>query len=191
MATRSDGTAHKRLLDGLIETFKKKGYDGASLNDLADASGLAKASLYHRYPRGKPEIGRAALAEAGRRFTVLVLKPLQTDKPAIVRLTDMLEGVVAFYGNTAPACLMNTLTLGEGLQLYGKDIRNTIIAWERLMAQALAELGCTPEDAKAEAEDISARIQGSLVLARLDETSTRLQEIQGRIQIRLKQLLHA
>jgi len=44
------------LVKGLLNVFRSKGYDGASLNDLAVASGLQKASLYHRFPNGKKEI---------------------------------------------------------------------------------------------------------------------------------------
>lgn len=157
------------ILDGLIAVFKRRGYDGASLADLAEATGIAKASLYHRYPGGKPELGRAALAEAGRRFTLLILKPLQGHEPAAGRLTAMLAGVARFHAGATPASLMNTLTLGDGLALFGKDIRNTITAWQRLIARALEELGRPADAARLEAEDAIARIEGALVLARLGD----------------------
>jgi TetR/AcrR family transcriptional regulator, lmrAB and yxaGH operons repressor len=153
------------LMDGVIETFKRKGYDGASLSDLGLATGLAKASFYHRFPGGKPEIGRAALAESGKRFTQAILRPLQSDAPAKQRLSAMLDGVLSYYAGETQACLMNTMTLGDGAQLYGKDIKHTIAAWEKLLA------ACFEADseavARARATDIIIRIQGALVLARL------------------------
>lgn len=169
------------IIEGLINVFKRKGYDGASLSDLAEATGIAKASLYHRYPGGKPELGRTALAEAGRRFAALVLKPLQSEDPAAKRLTAMLDGVAAFYGSEKPGCLMNTLTLGDGLSLFGKDIRNTINAWQRLVARALEELGRSEDAAAQESEDIIARIQGALVLARLSDRGSSLASTLERI----------
>jgi len=173
------------IVDGLINVFKHKGYDGASLSDLASATGIAKASLYHRFPGGKPELGRTALAEAGRRFATLVLKPLQTDKPALNRLSAMLSGIAAFYGAESPACLMNTLTLGDALPLFGKDIRNTHNAWQRLIARALEELGRSEAQAMDEAEDIIARIQGALVLSRLSDRTGSLASMLERIRIQL------
>lgn len=173
------------IVDGLIDVFKHKGYDGASLSDLAAATGIAKASLYHRYPGGKPELGRTALAEAGRRFAALILKPLQTDRPAPERLRAMLDGVAAFYGSESPACLMNTLTLGDALPLFGKDIRNTHNAWQKLIARALEELGRSEAQAIDEADDMIARIQGALVLTRLSDRTSSLSAMLGRIRASL------
>lgn len=173
------------IVDGLINVFKHKGYDGASLSDLAAATGIAKASLYHRYPGGKPELGRTALAEAGRNFTLLILKPLQSEKPAPERLAAMLDGVAAFYGTESPACLMNTLTLGDALPLFGKDIRNTHNAWQRLIARALEELGRSEAQATDEADDMIARIQGALVLTRLSDRTNSLTAMLERIRTSL------
>ncbi|HEY4545021.1 MAG TPA: TetR/AcrR family transcriptional regulator [Pedomonas sp.] len=173
------------IVEGLINVFKHKGYDGASLSDLAAATGIAKASLYHRYPGGKPELGRTALAEAGRNFALLILKPLQTSKPAAERLAAMLDGVGAFYGTESPACLMNTLTLGDALPLFGKDIRNTHNAWQKLIARALEELGRTEAQATDEADDMIARIQGALVLTRLSDRTNSLSAMLDRIRASL------
>lgn len=173
------------IVEGLINVFKHKGYDGASLSDLAAATGIAKASLYHRYPGGKPELGRTALAEAGRNFALLILKPLQTSKPAAERLAAMLDGVGAFYGAESPACLMNTLTLGDALPLFGKDIRNTHNAWQKLIARALEELGRTEAQATDEADDMIARIQGALVLTRLSDRTNSLSNMLERIRASL------
>ncbi len=153
------------LMDGVIETFKRKGYDGASLADLGAATGLAKASFYHRFPGGKPEIGRAALADSGKRFTQAILRPLQSDAPAPARLAAMFEGVLSYYAGDTQACLMNTMTLGDGAHLFGKDIKHTIAAWEKLIAACFEEL--SEDAARARAVDIIIRIQGALVLARM------------------------
>lgn len=173
------------IVEGLIDVFKHKGYDGASLSDLAAATGIAKASLYHRYPGGKPELGRTALAEAGRNFALLILKPLQSNKPAAERLAAMLDGVGAFYGTESPACLMNTLTLGDALPLFGKDIRNTHNAWQKLIARALEELGRSEAQATDEADDMIARIQGALVLTRLSDRTNSLSAMLERLRASL------
>jgi TetR/AcrR family transcriptional regulator, lmrAB and yxaGH operons repressor len=153
------------LMDGVIETFKRKGYDGASLSDLGAATGLAKASFYHRFPSGKPEIGRAALAESGKRFTQAVLRPLQSTAPPAARLNAMYDGVLDYYGGDTQACLMNTMTLGDGAALYGKDIKHTIAAWEKLIAACFED--ASEDAARTKAINIIIRIQGALVLSRM------------------------
>jgi len=44
------------LLLGLLEVFRKVGYEGARLNALASAAGLKKSSLYHQFPGRKKQI---------------------------------------------------------------------------------------------------------------------------------------
>ncbi len=161
------GQKRQTLNAGLIRIFRDNGYEGASLVALSSATGLAKASLYHRFPDGKPEMGRTALAEAGRRFTDLVLKPLQSRLPARERLHAMVAGLLVYYENDAPACLMNTMTLGSGEALFGPDIRATMLAWQRLMETAYIDIGETPDHAARHAQKIIITVQGTLVLARI------------------------
>lgn len=56
-AAKGDRFERKRreVLDAAIELFAEKGYDGASLLDIADAVGLLKGSLYY-YARSKEEL---------------------------------------------------------------------------------------------------------------------------------------
>ncbi len=161
------GQKRQHLNAGLIATFKQNGYDGASIAALSVAAGLAKASLYHRFPAGKPEMGRTALAEAGRRFTELVLKPLQSRLPPRERLLAMVDGLVIYYSEGVPVCLMNSMTLGEGATLFSADIRATLAAWQRLMETAFVDSGHTAGEAQRRAEAVIIQVQGTLVVARI------------------------
>ncbi|MEP7000146.1 MAG: helix-turn-helix domain-containing protein, partial [bacterium] len=38
------------VLDRLLDTFRDRGYEGASLAELSAATGLMKSSLYHYFP---------------------------------------------------------------------------------------------------------------------------------------------
>ena len=42
----------EEVLDRLLDTFRDKGYEGASLSELSAAAGLTRASLYHYFPGG-------------------------------------------------------------------------------------------------------------------------------------------
>jgi AcrR family transcriptional regulator len=54
------------LLDAAIEVFARKGYHGASLDDVADAAGFTKGAVYSNFTR-KSDLFRALLErEAGR-----------------------------------------------------------------------------------------------------------------------------
>jgi|APGre2960657444_1045066.scaffolds.fasta_scaffold05242_3 AcrR family transcriptional regulator len=55
MARKVDPTKRERLLDIAAELFLAKGYDAATMQELADLSGLHKSSLYY-YFRSKEDL---------------------------------------------------------------------------------------------------------------------------------------
>jgi len=55
------------IVDAAVTLFRRQGYAGTGLNDIVDASGAPKGSLYHYFPAGKASIAVAAVEEAGRR----------------------------------------------------------------------------------------------------------------------------
>src|SRR5271163_3260321 len=55
------------IVDAAVTLFRRQGYAGTGLNDIVDASGAPKGSLYYYFPNGKASIAVAAVEEAGRR----------------------------------------------------------------------------------------------------------------------------
>ena len=51
------------LIERLAKVFKDYGYQGASMSIIAKASGLQKASLYHRFPGGKEQMAQETTLE--------------------------------------------------------------------------------------------------------------------------------
>src|SRR5690606_24002241 len=88
----------KEVINGLTEVFCSKGYEGASLQDLAAASGLKKASLYHRFPDGKKEMADAVFLHLHDFIQQNVFDVLQDDnlKPE-VRLQIALDNIAVLY----------------------------------------------------------------------------------------------
>jgi TetR/AcrR family transcriptional repressor of lmrAB and yxaGH operons len=66
---------HRRpIVDAAVTLFRRQGYAGTGLNDIVDASGAPKGSLYHYFPAGKSSIAIAAVEEAGRRVAETMTK---------------------------------------------------------------------------------------------------------------------
>ncbi|TVS17775.1 MAG: TetR/AcrR family transcriptional regulator [Gammaproteobacteria bacterium] len=55
------------VIDASVTLFRRRGYAATGLNDIVEASGAPKGSLYHYFPGGKASIAVAAVEEAGRR----------------------------------------------------------------------------------------------------------------------------
>ena len=161
------GNKSRLPVDAVAGVFRDAGYEGASLTRLAAAAGLKRASLYHHFPGGKEEMAHAALSRAGARLRRLVLEPLSSRAPGERRLADMIDGVRVYYAEDPAACLMNTLSMGDGQRLFGAQLCQTVAAWRDGIARAYADMGAGPDDAMAKANRLLAEIQGRLVLQRL------------------------
>jgi len=66
------------VLDRLLNTFRDKGYEGASLAELSAATGLVKASLYHYFPGGKQDMAEQVMAHLERQLAAAIYEPLQS-----------------------------------------------------------------------------------------------------------------
>ena len=70
--------------------FRRRGYPATSMQDLGEALGMNRGSLYH-YISGKDELLWAILNRALDLLEVRVLPLLETDGPAVDRLTDAIR----------------------------------------------------------------------------------------------------
>ncbi len=81
------------ILGAAARIFRQKGYHGTSVQDIADAVGLLKGSLYH-YIRSKEQL-LARLFEGALEDTVRELEAIaRRDAPAGERLADMVRAYV-------------------------------------------------------------------------------------------------
>ncbi|MFC4348700.1 TetR/AcrR family transcriptional regulator [Kordiimonas lipolytica] len=166
--TRPPKFSKAAMAEFLEQVFKENGYEGASLKLLAATTGLSKASLYHHFPKGKSEMAAYVLAYSGARLSKLVLAPLRSANKE--GLLASLRGAVTYYGGDVPICLMNSLLLGEGRELFGSQIRTAVDAWQAGLSACLVGEGTEKGEADAWASDAIGRIQGALVLCRVEGT---------------------
>src|SRR5215207_285283 len=102
LATRTE------VLDRIMESFRKDGYDGASLETISKRVGLGKSSLYHHFPGGKEEMAHAVLAHLNDRLseTFEVVKAEPNPKK---KLDLLLKAIDALYDGGQKACLLARL----------------------------------------------------------------------------------
>ncbi len=157
----------KDVIDRLTEVFRAVGYDGATLSKLSEATGLQRASLYHRFPGGKKEMAEAVLSRAGAWFQKNILAPLAGPGTPKERLQRMIKNLGAFYSRGNSSCLLDTLSVGDGREIFESHIKESFSGWIEAIARVAAEAtGCSKTTARQRAEDAVMRIQGALVLGR-------------------------
>ncbi len=157
----------QEILNGLMSVFRSKGYDGASLNELAEATGLKKASLYHRFPGGKKEMTDAVLDFMESWINEKVYKVLSNEQAAPAqRLKDALHNIGEVYGQGTKVCLYRSLSMDTGMSLFGNKIEQGIGQWLNSFSILGEALGKNEEVAMQLAKRSFIEVQGSLVLSK-------------------------
>lgn len=155
------------MLVGFLSVFRSKGYDGASVNELAKAAGLKKASLYHRFPGGKKEMIGAVL-EHIEDWTFQNIYNILTDKDIKPeeRLSKALTNIKGLYDDGKSVCIYRALSMDSGMVLFGDTIKRGVAQW----VDSFKEIGMAFKLKEVEAEDKAQQtfidIQGSLVLSK-------------------------
>ena len=159
-----------QLFDRLTDVFRSAGFEGASLSDLAIATGLQKSSLYHRFPGGKAQMAAEVAERLGKRDVEQALA-LFADGPIEARLRRVGRSLTAFYEGGAQSCLLDTMSIGAA----GPDARRALAAaanrWIQGFARVAAESGADEAEAQIRAQDAIAAIEGALVLARVTKNT--------------------
>lgn len=152
------------VLDRIMESFRKHGYDGASLATISERTGLGKSSLYHHFPGGKEQMARDVLAHlnAALRPTFQAVE----DEPHPKKKLDlMLDAVDAFYEGGRKACLLERLGASVDRARFGAPLRATFVEWMSVLADICRAAGLSPAAARRRAEAAIVRIEGALVVA--------------------------
>lgn len=155
------------LIQVLTNVFRTRGYEGASLSEISEATGLEKASLYHRFPGGKEEMVAAVIRRMGQWFQDSVFAVLQgPGKPAqkVGRVAQNLRGL---YVDGSKSCVLDTLSLPGGGPPLREAVREALKAWLQAFTGVAHEAGASRAEARARAEQAIVEIEGSLVLARV------------------------
>ena len=154
------------LLDRLTGVFRVHGYTGSSLSLISKATGLQRASLYHRFPGGKEEMAEAVMHRADEWFGSHILAPLTGPGDPAARVQEMANRLSEFYGAGKNSCLLDSLSLGYEDGAIREHIKQSLNAWVGAMTRIAKAAGLGPANAKQKAEEALIQIQGALVMAR-------------------------
>jgi AcrR family transcriptional regulator len=81
------------ILDSALEVFSRHGYNGASIDEIAQAAGISKALIYEHFP-SKKDLHVSLLERHTQEIFVRLAQTADTEEPGDVRLRN---GVDAFF----------------------------------------------------------------------------------------------
>lgn len=157
----------KKIVESLVDVFRSKGYDGASLSELAEKTGLKKASLYHRFSDGKQGMAIAVMDYLGERAEEKVFRAIRDESVSPAkRLINGLNNIRDIYTGGKDACILRAFSLGSGLDLFGEQIESGMIQWVEAFKSLGQALGLSDTLAQEYAIKSLLEIQGSLVVTK-------------------------
>jgi TetR/AcrR family transcriptional repressor of lmrAB and yxaGH operons len=164
--------AHRTISDEdflaiALDLFRTYGFEGVSLKQLADATGLEKASLYYRYPGGKDEIVMAVAKDVVSWFQANVFEPLAGTGSTRKRMAFVIERLREFYAGGTKACITDVLSIPGGSEELKAGLKGAMQAWINAFTNIAKESGFSPATARSRAEEAIVRFEGSLVVARV------------------------
>lgn len=153
------------VIDRLLATFRSAGYDGASLADIASATGLGRSSLYHHFPGGKEEMASAVLDKVDAWLGARIVEPLQGEGTPAERLNRMATALDEFYAGGRERCILGAFVVGQSGQLFGKRLASVFERWIGALAAVARDGGARPGEARRRAEAAVMAVQGAIVLS--------------------------
>jgi TetR/AcrR family transcriptional repressor of lmrAB and yxaGH operons len=168
MAKASDSKG--KTLAAAAKLFRQQGYHGTALNDILAASGSPRGSLYFHFPKGKEEIGQAALTLAGEAVRQAISHAAETSESAEVFLTRVARGMASDLEKSGynEGCPIATTALETAAQsdALGAATRTAFQKWETEIKRGLERFGLKSGDADLVATLVLSQLEGALLLAR-------------------------
>lgn len=165
--TRTKKMTDEEMLALLFQIFRDYGFAGTSLAQIAEASGLKKASLYHRFPGGKQQMAEELLSFTHRWVETSLIEPINKAKSPARKVEIFSEQIGELYNDGKKSCLLNIFSphsqSGISFLPSVKKIMQLLLGTLKNIAE---EAGISTEEATARAEQVLVEIQGSLVVSR-------------------------
>ena len=165
-ATDSKG----KTLAAAAKLFRQQGYHGTALHDILAVAGSPRGSLYFHFPRGKEEIGEAALALSGEAVRQGIAKAAEASENAEIFLVRMVRGMAAELERSdyREGCPIATSALETSAQsdVLRAATRNAFQKWELEIKRALFRFGMPAGDSDLAATLVLCQLEGALLLAR-------------------------
>ena len=157
--TRAEVVSH------IFTVFRDRGFEGATLSEISQATGLGKSSLYHYFPNGKEDMVAAIFSLLSRWMAGNVLEPLRGTGTPAQKLRTMLRAFDELYDGGRNACVLGALVSGGGRARFQAELQSSFETWIDALRDLAVEAGVPRREARQRAEDAVVRFEGALIVA--------------------------
>jgi TetR/AcrR family transcriptional repressor of lmrAB and yxaGH operons len=168
MAKASDSKG--KTLAAAARLFRQQGYHGTALHDILAAGGSPRGSLYFHFPKGKEQIGEAALTLSGEAVRQGIAKAAEASENAESFLVRIVRGMAADLTRSdyKEGCPIATTALETAAQseVMRTAARDAFQKWGLEIKRGLKRFGMALDDADLVATMVLSQLEGALLLAR-------------------------
>ncbi len=172
----------QRIIAKAAPLFNRKGYDGCSMQDIVEAVGLEKGSLYGHFAN-KEELALAAFDYAWSQTSTARIAGLDTVSDPVEKLRMHVRNVTETPSFAGGCPLINaTVDNDDGNSALKKRAKAALKGWQDFL-QAIIIEGQEKNDIRPEinpettASVMITLLEGAMALDRLDKKSTMLAKV--------------
>jgi TetR/AcrR family transcriptional regulator, transcriptional repressor for nem operon len=184
--TKGEQTRRK-IVEAAAPIFNQRGYEGSSLNDLMEATGLKKGGIYRHFT-SKEELAVEAFDYTWGAAWNARLLHVDEKANGIEKLKQLIANFVEHRSPVAGGCpILNTaVDADDGNTVLRARVAKALRSWlsrlQVIVEQAREHRETRPGvDAKAVATLIVASLEGALMMSRLQRNDEALRRIQSHL----------
>ena len=185
----------QRLVAEAAGLFNQRGYEGSSMQDLMQATGLQKGGIYRHFA-SKEDLAQEAFDYAWRAASQARLQNLDEVPNAVERLKKFVANFVEVRSTVPGGCpLLNTaVEVDDGNAALRKRALSALKGWQTRLA-AMVQEGITRKEISTKTEPQSvativiACLEGALMMSRLERSGDALARAQKHLNAYLESLV--
>jgi len=177
----------KKIVEAAAPIFNKRGYEGSSLSDLMEATGLKKGGIYRHFS-SKEELAAEAFDYTWEAAWNARLLHVDEKAKALEKLKQLIANFIDHKSPVAGGCpILNTATdADDGNPILRTRVAKALRSWlnrlQGIVEQAQERGEARPGiDPKAVAILIVASLEGALMMSRLQRSDDPLRQIQSHL----------
>ncbi|MER0244449.1 TetR/AcrR family transcriptional regulator [Streptomyces sp. HSW2009] len=154
----------QQMLDAAVQTFARRGYRAASMDDIAELAGVSKPLVY-LYLNSKEELFSACIRREAKALVAAVHAAVERDVPADRQLWSGLRGLFAYTAAHPDGWAVlhsQARTQGEPFVREVAAMRAELVSFvEDLIGEATREADCDPKFADREVAGLAYALVGA------------------------------
>src|ERR1700730_14276361 len=177
----------KRIVEAAAPIFNKRGYEGSSLNDLMEATGLKKGGIYRHFA-SKEELAAEAFDYTWEAAWKARLLNVDEKANGIEKLRQLIASFVEHRSPVVGGCpILNTaIDADDGNPVLRAHVTKALRSWlsrlQTIVDQAQVRGETQPGvDPKAVATLIVASLEGALMMSRIQRNDGALRRVQAHL----------